>query len=50
MTVMLPPEPRPLSAGARPELTRNSEIDSIEVCSLNCEPVAFKYPGVASHT
>ena len=41
-TVMLPPAPRPLSAGARPELTRNSATDSIEVCSRNCEPVAFR--------
>ena len=41
-TVMLPPEPRPLTAGARPELTRNSATDSIDVCSRNCEPVAFR--------
>ena len=42
MTVMFPPAPRPLSAGARPELTRNSATDSIEVCRRNCEPVAFR--------
>ena len=41
-TVMLPPAPRPLSAGARPEFTRNSATDSIEVCRRNCEPVAFR--------
>ena len=41
-TVMLPPEPRPLSAGARPELTRNSATDSIDVCRRNCEPVAVR--------
>ena len=39
---MFPPDPNPLSAGASPELTRNSATDSIEVCSLNCEPVALR--------
>src|SRR6188474_505636 len=41
-TVMLPPEPKPLSAGARPELTRNSATDSIDVCRRNCDPVEFR--------
>jgi hypothetical protein len=50
ITVMLPPAPRPLSAGARPEFTRNSAMDSIDVWSLNCEPVALRYPGLASQT